>query len=158
MAKGHSENVAKPVLPKAERSLQASRSGKKREWVEYDSGEIEQIIVDSANAGMTPAEIGMTLRDQYGVPNVKETTGLTVEKVLAKHGLLSDIPRELLNLIKRSVVLQKHMATNKKDQTAKRGYMLTVSKIRRLTDYYQSKGKLDKAWRYTAESAALLVK
>ena len=54
--------------------------------------------------------------------------------------------------------VQRHMQTNKKDQTAKRGYTLTVSKIRRLTDYYHRTGKLDKAWRYTAETAALLVK
>ena len=133
-------------------------AGKAPDWVEYKAVEIEQVMVDLANAGMTPAEIGMSLRDQYGIPNLKQATGFTVEKVLAKHKLLSDIPRDLLNLIKRSVVLQKHMAANKKDQSAKRGYTITVSKIRRLTDYYQRSGKLDKAWRYTPETAALLVK
>ncbi len=146
MAKGHSEAKGTP------------KTAKKADWVEQDSSEIEQIIVDSANAAMTPSEIGMLLRDQYGIPSIKDATGLTVEKVLAKHGLLSDIPREILNLIKRSVVLQKHMQTNKKDQTAKRGYLLAVSKIRRLTRYYHRTGKLDKIWRYTPETAALLVK
>ena len=84
--------------------------------------------------------------------------GKTIEEALAEKGLQSDMPRDLLNLIKRSVVLQKHMETNKKDMTAKRGYMLTVSKIRRLTKYYIRNGKLDKGWRYTPETAALLVK
>ena len=149
MAKAHSE----------EKHKHAHAAKKGAEWVEYKQEEIEQFIVDFANAGMTPAEIGMALRDQHGIPNVKNATaGLTVEKILTKHKLSSDIPRDLLNLIKRSVVLQKHMTTNKKDQTAKRGYTLTVSKIRRLTDYYHEKGKLDKTWRYTPETAALLVK
>ena len=148
--------MAKGISGKKKSARQDEK--KAREWVDYSSSEVEQIIVDLANAGMTPAEIGMALRDQYGIPSIKEVTGLTVEKVLGKHGLLSDIPRELLNLIKRSVVLQKHMASNTKDQTAKRGYILTLSKIRRLADYYHSKGKLDKGWRYTPETAALLVK
>ncbi len=145
MAKGHSEEKRKATI-------------KAPEWSEYNPEEIEQVVVDQANTGMTPAEIGMILRDQFGVPSVKGATGLTIEEVLAKHGLLSDIPRDLLNLIKRSVVLQRHMVANKKDQSAKRGYTLTVSKIRRLTDYYHRTGKLDKGWRYTPETAALLVK
>ena len=127
-------------------------------WVEYKPKEVEELLVNFANSGMTPSEIGMTLRDQYGIPSVKKLTGMTIEKILAKHNLQSDIPRDLLNLIGKSVKLQKHMSENKKDMTSKRGYILTVSKIRRLSKYYIRKGKLDKTWRYTPEKAALLVK
>lgn len=127
-------------------------------WVEYKPKEVEQLIVELANTGITPSEIGMTLRDQYGVPSVKKLTGKNIEEILSDNNLQSDIPRDLLNLIKRSVKLHKHMSGNKKDQTAKRGYTLTVSKIRRLTDYYIRSGKLDRGWRYTPETAALLVK
>lgn len=127
-------------------------------WVEYKPEEVEQIIIELTNAGQTPAEIGMTLRDQYGIPSVQKLTGNKIEKILEKHKLSSDMPRDLLNLIKRSVVLAKHIEENKKDETAKRGYILTVSKIRRLTDYYIKKGKIEKSWRYTPEKAALLVK
>ena len=134
------------------------KAAEKASWVDYKTEEIEQVVVDLANAGMTPAEIGMALRDQHGIPNVKRLTGITVEKMLGKHKLLPDIPRDLLNLIKRSVVLQKHMQVNKKDQSAKRGYTLAVSRIRRLTDYYIKSGKIEKGWRYTEETAALLVK
>jgi len=128
------------------------------DWVEYKSEEIEELIIGLANTGLTPSEIGMNLRDQHGVPSVKKLTGLTIEKILAKHNLGSDLPRDLLNLIKNSVALRKHMDSNKKDMTAKRGYQLAVSKIRRLTKYYTKKGKLVKGWKYTPESAALLVK
>jgi len=133
-------------------------SKKSPNWVDYDEKEAEALVVELANSGLTASEIGMTLRDQYGIPSIKNLTGKKIEQILSKHKLLTDIPRDLLNLIKRSVVLQKHIAENNKDQSAKRGYILTVSKIRRLTDYYTRRGKLDKNWRYSEEKAALLVK
>jgi ribosomal protein S15P/S13E len=52
----------------------------------------------------------------------------------------------------------KHMDSNTKDNTAKRGYQLTVSKIRRLAKYYKRNRKLPEDWRYTPEKAKLLVK
>jgi len=127
-------------------------------WVDYKPKEVEELVVTLCNQGHTPAEIGIILRDQYGVPRVKLVTGKTIEKILAEHKLSSDIPRDLLNLIKRSVNQEKHLKENKKDRTAKRGYQLTVSKIRRLTKYYIREGKLSTDWRYTPEAAALLVK
>ncbi|MBU0662219.1 30S ribosomal protein S15 [Candidatus Micrarchaeota archaeon] len=128
------------------------------EWVDYKPEELEQAIVNMANEGQTASEIGMVLRDQYGVPKFKKLSGRTIEEVLGAHKLLPEVPRDLLNLIRRSVVLQKHMEQNKKDFTAKRGYQLTVSKIRRLVKYYHKKSKLPEGWRYTPETAALLVK
>ena len=120
--------------------------------------ELEEIMVGLSNQGMTPAEIGMVLRDQHNVPSVKKLTGMNLEQLLAKKGVQSDIPRDLLNLIKKSVMLFRHMSANKKDMTAKRGHLLTVSKIRRLTKYYIRAKKLPKGWRYTQEAAELLVK
>ncbi|MFH1224713.1 MAG: 30S ribosomal protein S15 [Candidatus Diapherotrites archaeon] len=128
------------------------------DWVDYKPAELEQAIVNMANTGHTASQIGMMLRDQYGIPKLKKVAGVTVEDVLGKHNLLPEVPRDLLNLIRRSVTLQRHMKANKKDFTAKRGYQLTVSKIRRLVNYYHRKGKLPVAWRYTPETAALLVK
>ncbi|MFH1586262.1 MAG: 30S ribosomal protein S15 [Candidatus Diapherotrites archaeon] len=133
-------------------------SSQKPDWVEFGKKDIEEVVVNLANAGHTASEIGMMLRDQYGVPKTKQITGRTIEDILAEHSLLPDVPRDLLNLIRKSVVLQKHMADNHHDYTAKRGYILAVSKIRKLASYYISKGKLPKGWRYTPEEAALLVK
>ena len=131
---------------------------RKAEWLEIKPKEIEEIIVNLANAGQTPAEIGLVLRDQHGVPDVQQATGKRVSRILADNDLLPDVPRDLLNLISKSVDLMKHMEANTKDNTAKRGYQLTVSKIRRLAKYYKRNRKLPEDWRYTPEKAKLLVK
>jgi small subunit ribosomal protein S15 len=120
--------------------------------------EIERTVVELANKGKTAAEIGMHLRDDFGVLNVRKSVGKKIEQIMASHKVLSEMPQDLLNLIKHSVALQKHMKENTKDMTAKRGYQLTVSKIRRLVKYYHTQGKLIKGWRYSPEQAELLVK
>ncbi|MDD3083811.1 MAG: 30S ribosomal protein S15 [Candidatus ainarchaeum sp.] len=120
--------------------------------------EIEEIIVSLANAGHSPSKIGLILRDENGIKNVRESTGKHLQQILSENKLIGDIPEDLLNLIKKSVSLNNHLNKNKKDDSAKRGYELTVSKIRNLSKYYIKKGKLPLGWKYTSESAALLVK
>jgi len=120
--------------------------------------DIEETIVSLANAGHPPSKIGLILRDEHGVKNFQETSGKTVKQVLKENDLLGDIPEDLLNLIRRSVVLHNHMEKNKKDFSAKRGYELTVSKIRKLSKYYVKKEVLPSNWHYSPEQAALLVK
>ncbi len=133
-------------------------SGTKPEWVELNPEELTELIVSLANTGHTPAEIGTILRDQYGVPKTKYVSKKKITQILEENGVKEDVPGDLLNLIKRSVELTKHLEANKKDFTAKRGLQLTVSKIRRLSKYYTKKGKLPEGWRYTPERAALMVK
>ena len=128
------------------------------EWMEYTPQNIVELVVNLHNQGLTPSLIGITLRDQYGIPSVKTIAKKRIEEILDENKLTSDVPRDLLNLIRRSVTLQKHLESNKKDYSAKRGYQLTVAKIRRLADYYKHKGKLGTEWNYTPEMAALLVK
>ncbi|MDO8634014.1 MAG: 30S ribosomal protein S15, partial [archaeon] len=128
------------------------------EWVEYKPKEIEEVIVNLANSGNSASEIGLILRDQYGIPGMKKFSGETLQKVLAKHSLLPEVPEDLLSLLKKSVKLEKHMVQNKHDMTAKRGHQLTVSKIRRLQEYYHRTKKLSKDWYYSPERAALLIK
>ena len=120
--------------------------------------EIVETVVSLANAGHSPSKIGLILRDEHGVKNFSETTGKSVQQVLAENKLLGEMPEDLLNLIRRSVILYNHMQKNKKDFTAKHGYELTVSKIRRLTKYYAKKDKIPAGWAYSTEQAALLVK
>ncbi len=120
--------------------------------------EAEEIIVSLANAGHSPSKIGLILRDEHGVKDFNELAGKGIRGVLVENKLSGDMPEDMLNLIRRSVQLNKHLSKNKKDFSAKRGYELTVSKIRRLTRYYSKKGKIPAGWRYTPEQAALLVK
>ena len=129
-----------------------------QDWVEYNTKQITEIIINLANAGHTAGEIGTILRDQYGIPDVKKLTGKKISQILGENKLLPEIPQDLLNLIKTATKIEKHMEQNKKDFTAKRGLQLTVSKIRRLQKYYLKKDKLPKGWRYSSEVGALLVK
>lgn len=128
------------------------------EWVEFTPNEIVEAIKKLANEGVSKSEIGMILRDQYGVPDTKAVTGKTISQILKEQGFEEEIPEDLLNLIRKSVSLKEHMESNAKDFTAKRAYQLTVSKIRRLVAYYKKKGVLPKEWRFTEEKAKLLVK
>jgi len=120
--------------------------------------EAESTIVSLANAGHSPSKIGLILRDEHSVKDFQELAGKSIQQVLAENKLLGEMPEDLLNLIRRSVTLFRHMEKNKKDYSAKRGYELTVSKIRRLTKYYSKSGRMTTNWRYTPEEAALLVK
>ncbi|MFA5357790.1 MAG: 30S ribosomal protein S15 [archaeon] len=120
--------------------------------------EAEEIAVSLSNAGHSPSEIGLILRDEHGVKNFRELTGKRIQEILEMHKLVGEVPEDMLNLIKRSVALQKHLGKNKKDYSAKHGYEVTVSKIRRVAAYYSKKGRIAKNWKYDPESTALLVK
>jgi len=133
-------------------------TGKAPSWVELKPNEVVEAVVNLANAGHSQSEIGSMLRDQYGVPDAKAVSGKTISKILAENKLLPEIPEDLMNLIRKSVMLKEHLGKNRKDFTAKRGHQLAVSKIRRLVKYYKAKGKLPEKWRYSEETAALLVK
>jgi small subunit ribosomal protein S15 len=125
---------------------------------EMNAKEAEEQVVSLANAGYSPSKIGIVLRDEHSVKNFRELTGKTILDVLSENKLAGDVPEDLLNLIRKSVSLLDHMEKNSKDYSAKRGYELTVSKIRKLGRYYVKKGKLPANWRYDAKKAALLVK
>ena len=127
-------------------------------WVKMSVKDIEEAIVGLANAGHSASQIGLMLRDEYGVPDVETATEKTVSEILEAHKLLPEIPDDLMSLIRRSVEIKAHWDKNKKDFTAKRGYQLTVAKIRRLLKYYTKAKRLPKDWHFTEEKAALLVK
>jgi ribosomal protein S15P/S13E len=120
--------------------------------------ELEEQVVSLTNAGHSPSKVGLILRDEHGVKDFTTETGKSIQQVLRENNLLGEMPEDLLNLIRRSVVLYNHMNKNKKDYSAKRGYELTVSKIRKLTKYYSKKERIPAGWHYTPEQAALLVK
>ncbi|MEM0359847.1 MAG: 30S ribosomal protein S15 [Candidatus Diapherotrites archaeon] len=143
---------------KAEKPEKSSKKKKDTAWVEMKPEEIIENVKKLANEGYSKSEIGMILRDQYGIPDVRAITGKTISEILKEQGFSEETPEDLLNLIRKSVTLKEHMNENPKDQTAKRGYQITVSKIRRLVAYYKKKGRLPAEWHFTEEKARLLVK
>lgn len=131
------------------------KSGSKRlyrdkppEWVPLTPEEIEKKIVELAEKGYSMAMIGLILRDQYGVPNVRQILGKKISKVLEEHGLLPRIPEDLNSLIVKAVRLRKHLAIHRKDYHNKRALQLVESKIRRLAKYYKRIGRLPRDWNY----------
>ena len=124
------------------------------EWVTYSDEEIEEMILKFNKEGKSTSEIGIVLRDQYGIPSVKDVTGERITQILERNGQTGDYPEDLLNLIRRAVNIRDHP----KDLHSKRGLTIIESRIRRLASYYVSEGKLPEGWRYNPKEAALLVK
>ena len=47
-------------------------------WVDYSKDEVTGFVENLAKEGKAEAEIGLILRDQYGIPSVKLLTGKTI--------------------------------------------------------------------------------
>jgi small subunit ribosomal protein S15 len=116
-------------------------------WAPYKEKEVEKLVIKYAKSGQSSSEIGMSLRDSYGINSVKALTGKSVTAILKENNLTKELPEDLLNLIKRLIDIKTHQEKNRQDQTAKRGFLLTNSKIRRLVKYYQRTNRLAKDWR-----------
>ncbi len=125
-------------------------------WVQYKAKEVELLIVKYAKEGKKPSQIGLYLRDEYGIPDVKILTGKTISQILKEKNAALELPEDLMALIRRSVLLNKHMESNKKDFSGKRGLLLTDSKIKRLVKYYKSVGKLPQDWKYDSARFKML--
>lgn len=126
------------------------------DWSSLNPREVEAHVIELAKKGHSTSEIGMILRDQYAVPDVKIATGKKIGKILEKNNLKTEIPEDLKNLISRALQLRGHLEANKKDIRNKRNLQLTESKIRRLVRYYKSKNVLPDDWKYSAKQAKLM--
>ena len=126
-------------------------------WVSYADKEVEQLVVKLAKTGKTTSQIGLTLRDSYGIPDVKVITGKKITKIVEENKLLPNIPEDVTALMKKEINLMKHLEKNKHDMTAKRGLQLSESRIHRLSKYYKRIGKLPADWKYDKESIKLII-
>ena len=120
-------------------------------WCKYGSEEVEAFVVKLAKEGQNPSKIGVTLRDQYGVPLVKSVTGKSINEILAEADLKPAVPEELNNLLSKAVNLRRHLARNKADAVDRRSMELIVSRIRRTGRYQKEKGGLPENWEYKPE-------
>ncbi len=141
------------------------RSGSRRpfrtekpDWVDMSKDEIIEKVIELSREGHSQAMIGTILRDEYGVPDVKLVTGISIGKILQENGLAPQIPDDLMALMRKAVKLNNHLASHPKDLGNKRGLQLVEAKIRRLVKYYKRVGKLPQDWKYSLKEAELLVK
>ncbi len=128
----------------------------KPEWVTTGEDEIVKHIVTLAKKGMNSGEIGITLRDQYGVPSVKLVTGKSISMIMKEEDVYPNLPEDLLFLMEKAVNLYEHMDDNHKDLSNRRGLQQVEAKIRRLVKYYKRKGVLPETWRYNRNLAEML--
>ncbi len=126
-------------------------------WVPLDKDEVEEEVLRLAKSGTSAAQIGLALRDTYGVPSTRLLTGKKLTAFLGEKGVKPALPEDLAALLKRVVHVQQHLEKNPKDLSNRRGLNLIESKIRRLSHYYRQRGRLPPEWRYSSETAALMV-
>jgi small subunit ribosomal protein S15 len=130
------------------------------EWSDVDEDAIEDRVVELAEAGHSPSEIGLTLRDEgvdgTPVPDVSLATGKKVTEILEEHDAEPDLPEDLRTLMERAVRLREHMDENPGDHQNKRALQNTQSKIRRLVDYYRG-DEIDEDFVYTYDNAVDLL-
>lgn len=126
-------------------------------WIGLSKGEIERTVVDLAGQGNSTSRIGLVLRDRYGVPDVTLSTGKKISQILKEKAVAPKVPEDIHNLIEKALKLQKHVAANPKDMHNQRSLKNTESKIRRLEKYYHRIGVLPKEWKYSLETAEMLI-
>ena len=59
-------------------------------WIRYSNKEIEQLIIKLAKQGKSQSEVGMVLRDTYGVPSVRDLLKKKLHEILKENKLLPE--------------------------------------------------------------------
>ena len=120
-------------------------------WLRYKGKEVELLIAKLAKDGKTTSQIGLLLRDTYGIPNVNALCGKSIGAILKEKKLLTEVPEDMTALFKRYAAVKKHLDANKHDETARRGLLITNSKIHRLIKYYKRVGRIPETWKFDAD-------
>ena len=126
-------------------------------WLRYKPKEVEMLISKLAKEGKSSSVIGLILRDTYGIPDVKVITKKRITAILQEKKMTKEVPEVLQSVIKKAVMLHKHIESNKNDEAAKRGLKLAESKINRLVKYYKRTGKLSSEWKFDPTKASFYI-
>ncbi len=126
-------------------------------WSNTNKEEIENTIQQLATQGRSSSEIGMVLRDRFGVPDVSLVTGKKIGTIMKEKNIARSVPEDIYNLIVKVLELKKHLDRNPKDVHNMRSLNNMVSKIRRLEKYYHREGVLPEDWKYSIERAEMLI-
>ena len=101
-------------------------------WLKLSEEELKKIIVD-LSAKYQPAQIGLVLRDQYGVPTTK-VYGKKLSEYLKELGKYTNA--ELENAKKKFENIKEHMETNKQDKRTKHKLQKAQSHLNAMNKYY----------------------
>ena len=128
------------------------------EWISNTPEEMETKIIELAKQGLTSAMIGTVLRDTYGIPSSKLVIKQKISEVLKKEGIYPEYPEDFRNLVRKAMLLRRHLDAHPKDLHSRYGLEKLESKIRRLMKYYQKKGIIPKTFRYRPDTAATIIR
>merc|ERR1712242_251230 len=115
------------------------------------------MITKLSKKGMTPSQIGVTLRDLHGIPQVRFITGKKILRILKKSGCAPALPEDLYMLIKKAVAMRKHMKKNGKDISCKFNLIIIESRIHRIARYYKKTGQIPPTWKYESKKAGTII-
>ncbi|KAF8550263.1 hypothetical protein OG21DRAFT_1598894 [Imleria badia] len=111
--------------------------------------EVVDHINKLARRGLTPSQIGVTLRDSHGIPQVRFVTGNKILRVLKSQGPLP--PHQ------KAISVRKHLEVNRKDKDSTSRLILIESRIHRLARYYKTKQVIQPNFKYDANTASTLI-
>ncbi|KAA0183879.1 Cytoplasmatic ribosomal protein S13 [Fasciolopsis buskii] len=126
-------------------------------WQKMSADEVKEQIFKLARKGLSPSQIGVILRDSFGVAQVRWLAGNKILRILKAKGLAPSIPEDLFQLVKKAVAIRKHLGRNRKDKDSKFRLILVESRIHRLARYYKTCRVLPPNWKYDSATASTLI-
>lgn len=107
-------------------------------WLKYTKDEVKAIVLKLANKELTAEKIGLTLRDQYGIPKTK-LYKLKISKILKEKGKFTEPTK--LNLQNKLKKIEEHYKKNKQDKKAQHSLTITKAKLKKTKEYLEKKSK-----------------
>ena len=96
--------------------MKIQQSSQKPVWLKKSQEEIEKIIFELADKGMSIEKIGLLLRDQYGIPSTK-IYGKKISQII-ENKIKSKPNTDVDNINKRVEKIKKHILKNPRDERA----------------------------------------
>lgn len=124
-------------------------------WLTYSADEVSALVIKLGKEGINSSEIGVRLRDEYGIPLVKPIIGKSIGQLLRESKLAPAIPEDLQNLLLRAKRVQSHLETYRSDSRNVRSLELIEAKIYRLSKHYKKVGLIPSDFKYAAVVAQL---
>ena len=124
-------------------------------WLTSSPAEISSIVLQLSKEGLSPSTIGIKMRDEYGIPLVKNITDKTITQIRNENGIKEEMPEDLHQLVQKALALQRHLRSHNTDHRNVRSLELIEAKIHRLSRYYKRNEKIPKDWKYASVIAQL---
>ena len=118
-------------------SVKVSSRKVKPGWIKANASEAEKNIVELGKDGVSPARIGLILRDKHGIPRT-QLIGERIKKILEKNNInyVSEKNIEEAHIEK----IKRHIARHKHDHGAKRALtkrLWTLYNLNKIPGAYQ---------------------